>query len=233
VSPTSRDTFERDDRRFDYTAMLLMSLLDQGHYDLVAFYSPGTDVFNHRLSHAQYRQMSEGRFEGALPAQFAATYEKLDGFLATLIKRLPEANFLVLSDHGVAPIYSVTKAISGSRVRYLERADEAALPGHLRQRADLSHLHSRHGTFLAFGPDVKPGHRGAVSMYDIAPTILGYLGVPLARDFRGSPIPEVVPAPASSLVDSYVGSVANERVEAPSELSNEAAERLRALGYIE
>jgi predicted AlkP superfamily phosphohydrolase/phosphomutase len=224
---------QRDERRFDYTAQLLFGLLEQGTYDLVVFYTPWTDVFNHRLSHAQYRQMLEGRFEGELPAQFAATYEKLDGFLGTLRERLPEANFVVLSDHGVAPIYSVTKAVSGSRVRFLEPADEATLPAHLRQRTDLGHLHARQGMFLAFGPDVKAGRRGPTSMYDVAPTILAYLGVPLARDFRGSTIPELVSAPAAGLVESYAASVANERVDVQRSLTDEAAERLRALGYIE
>jgi hypothetical protein len=233
VAPKTPEVFEKDERRFEYTSSLMLRLLEEQQFDLVVFYTPWPDIFNHRLSHSEYQQMLAGRYEGAWPTRFVATYEKLDAFLGTLVKRLPEAHFLVLSDHGVAPVYSVTKAVSGSRVRFLEPTDESALPSHLRLQTDLGHLHSHSGTFLARGPEVRPGRKPSVSMYDIAPTILAYLGVPLARDFRGAPVSELQSGAATTFVDSYRDSVANERVEMQRSLSDEAAERLRALGYIE
>ncbi|HEY0583067.1 MAG TPA: alkaline phosphatase family protein, partial [Chloroflexota bacterium] len=45
--------------------------------------------------------------------------------------------------------------------------------------------HTRHGIFIMAGPHTRAGPREDVPIYDIAPTVLDILGVPIPADMRG------------------------------------------------
>ena len=107
------------------------------------------------------------RFGHVLPSQ----YGEADGIIGREIGRLrPGDLLLVLSGFAVEPI--------DPGKRLLERAfGNAALNG--------SHERAPDGFLLAFGSEVQPGHLTRASIADIAPTILYYLGVPVAHDMDG------------------------------------------------
>jgi predicted AlkP superfamily phosphohydrolase/phosphomutase len=48
--------------------------------------------------------------------------------------------------------------------------------------------HARHGLFILNGPGVAPGKREGVTLYDVAPTVLAALGVPVPEDMIGKVI---------------------------------------------
>jgi hypothetical protein len=48
-----------------------------------------------------------------------------------------------------------------------------------------THERAPDGFLLAFGTAVAPGHPARASLLDLAPTILYYLGLPVARDMSG------------------------------------------------
>jgi hypothetical protein len=52
---------------------------------------------------------------------------------------------------------------------------------------DFSGTHERapDGFLLAYGASVQPGRRSRGSVVDVAPTILYFLGLPVARDMDG------------------------------------------------
>ena len=48
-----------------------------------------------------------------------------------------------------------------------------------------THENAPDGFLLAYGTDVEPGRRTRGSLVDIAPTVLYFFGVPVARDIDG------------------------------------------------
>jgi predicted AlkP superfamily phosphohydrolase/phosphomutase len=89
-----------------------------------------------------------------------------------------------------------------------------------------------HGPGIAADTELPLGH-----VLDIAPTVLGLLGLPIGRDMEGRFIAEALDGQASadlelSWVDSH-GAAPTYREARPENLTPEALERLRALGYVE
>lgn len=204
------DATSRHEREFDYFAALTLEILKGHSFDFVTFYTWVTDSFNHGLSVAEYEAILQGRFESPLTRRFLEIYEKIDAFLAELRRVRPDANLIIVSDHGVAPAYE------------------------LRQRK-LLHGRGPAGIFIAHGPDIRPGPgSAAISMYDIAPTVLFYFDVPVARDFKGRIVTELFSVSSTPrYVDSYDPIVPNARVQGPHGEIDGVRERLKALGYLE
>jgi predicted AlkP superfamily phosphohydrolase/phosphomutase len=53
--------------------------------------------------------------------------------------------------------------------------------------------HTRHGIFIMAGPHMLPERRDEVPIYDVAPTVLDLLGVPIPAAMRGRPIARRAP----------------------------------------
>ncbi len=61
---------------------------------------------------------------------------------------------------------------------------------HIRRQDARSGSHSPHGFLLVHGPEVPSGHVGyGHSIYDIAPTVLQFAGVPIPSHMDGTPLP--------------------------------------------
>jgi predicted AlkP superfamily phosphohydrolase/phosphomutase len=77
---------------------------------------------------------------------------------------------LVVSGFGMEPL--------GPEKRILER---------LLGNSELTGSHERapDGFLLAYGSDVEPGRRPRASVLDVAPTVLYFFGLPVARDMDG------------------------------------------------
>ena len=92
---------------------------------------------------------------------------------------------------------------------------------------------SINGVLFARGPGIPAGDStGSVSIRDVTPTILAWLGLPVADDMDGRPA-AFLRREASERIASY-GHLAIERVsQAPSGVEDEIIEQLRGLGYVE
>ena len=89
------------------------------------------------------------------------------------------------------------------------------------------------GVIFARGPGIEPGSSpGHTSVFDIAPSVLAWLGIPIPEDMVGRPAPFLrVPDPGR--VASY-DDLPIERLETGgSGTETEIVEHLRALGYLE
>ena len=107
------------------------------------------------------------RYGAVLAAHYAAADETIGRVMATL---RPGDLLLVASGFGMEPM-SVGK-------RLLERA-----VGTPEQSG--THEGAPDGFLFAFGSDVKPGRHPRASVVDVAPTILYFFGLPVARDMDG------------------------------------------------
>ena len=161
--------------------------------------------------------------------RFSGTVEAVYGYQDELLGRLlglvgSDGCVLVVSDHGF---------------RWGEdRPDE----GDLVEIGKAHYWHRREGIFVAAGPGIRRGHRlENASVLDIAPTLLRYLGAPVARDLDGSPLVDLFEAEwveehPATFADSY-GRPRKEGTGDPFEggaraFAEEQERRLAALGYL-
>lgn len=90
------------------------------------------------------------------------------------------------------------------------------------------------GIFIASGPSFRSGvDLGAVTLYDIAPTVLHALGLPVGRDLPGEVLEEAlaVERPIRWVETYETGSRPRRYLESP--LEDRIREKLRSLGYIQ
>jgi hypothetical protein len=139
-------------------------------------------------------------------------YAYTDALLARLIEHFDADDLvMVMSDHGFQGV----------------TLPEARLTGH--HQDDGASV----GVWFARGPGIPPGSSTAGStIYQVLPTVLTWMGLPVADDLVGAPADFLALAPARR-VASYEGAPI-ERVEVgPSGHEREILEELRALGYLE
>jgi hypothetical protein len=183
--------------------MLLLTGIDRASHVLWAGMEP-SDRYppNLRLADAE-RAAARATLEGY--------YEATDRLLAPLLERYgPEDLALVVSDHGFEAA-SVFGVLTGGH------QGEAAL----------------HGVLFARGPGIVPGDSpGLVSVLDLTPTILAWLGLPVGADMDGGVARFVRELRVATVPTHDVGTV--ERLaEGRSGAEEAIVEELRALGYVE
>ena len=137
-------------------------------------------------------------------------YEWTDRRRATLVDLVdadPDTLLIVLSDHG------------------WEREPDG----------NYNHNHAPPGILILYGADVcredcRP--LGEASVYDIAPTVLERLGLPLSEEMPGRPLPAFDhPNPVQTV--AVYGPPLHRGGVVGSELDAEMNEKLRALGYLD
>ncbi|MEK7282966.1 MAG: alkaline phosphatase family protein [Acidobacteriota bacterium] len=165
---------------------IALDLLERGAREarparLFAVYFQGVDEVNHRFAHCSPPRDAlcpEGdyrRFKDAV-SEF---YRYQDAILGEVMQKAGKATVVVMSDHGFAS--------GGSRPRDVKPFIEG--------RPGL--WHDLTGVFIAHGPLIKRGEVPTVTLYDIAPTLLYLLGLPVPEDMHG----KVVEA---ALADDFV-----------------------------
>jgi predicted AlkP superfamily phosphohydrolase/phosphomutase len=185
--------------------------------DVTFVFLPGID----RVSHAlwgnieppdlyppQLRPTDEDRAGGVRALQEYYTYT--DALIGRLIAPFgPDDLVMIVSDHGFE---------AGQALMLLtgEHETDAAIDGVLFVR----------------GAGIAKGGKAQMTLYDVAPTLLSWLGIPPGRDMAGQPadfVSKAGPAPAAS----YDG-IPIERVRVGSAgREGEIVEQLEALGYLE
>ncbi len=198
-------------------------------FDLTAVYFEGIDMMGHRFQHCM-----PPRLAICPPEDFARFRDAVTGFYVrqdaligeVLTAAGPEATVMVVSDHGF-------KSGAG-------RPTEV-LPFTTQQPVEWHH---EEGIFILSGPAARAGERlpAPATLFDIAPTLLYLVGLPVAEDMPGRVLLEAIdPAftrshPARS-VPSYEPLGSRPEVVTATGPGAEEAERdllasLRALGYI-
>ncbi len=187
--------------------------------DLMMVFLPGID----RVSHVLWGAIEPAeayekppRFEGGQREHtrwaLERYYEYTDALIGLLAARYgPDALVMVVSDHG----FEASRGLG------------FLTGGHNSPQ-------SIDGVVFASGPGIGVPERGRrTSVNDVTPTILTWLGLPVARNMDGRP--------ASFLLDARVEYVASydgnpiERLDpvVPSGAEDEILDQLRALGYLE
>jgi hypothetical protein len=185
----------------------------------VNFYTHQPDSYQHWY----WKWFQPGRFFGAGGAAYAENHDRIpglyrdfDAFLGRLLARMgPDTVVIVASDHGHSPT--------------------------IVDRLYTQHWHGPPGILLMRGGPVRRGDvlQGA-DIYDVYPTVLYLLGLPVPRDAEGKVLlealdPAFVRAHPVRTVPSYGGLGLSPRLPGAKRdgTANEREiEKLKALGYI-
>lgn len=150
-------------------------------------------------------------YAGTVEAFYLYADEWLGRILAL---RPPDTGVLLLSDHGFEPEDNV--------------------------RRTGNHLSAPPGIFVVAAPGVRPGRVfESATLYDVMPTLAAVLGLPLARDLRGTPqaawfTREAWAALKIERVARYdPGGRYVPDIPVPDETERELLEQLRAIGYVQ
>ncbi len=209
-----------------YHAIALELLRDQA--DLTLVYYEGTDTVGHLFARYLPPAMPAvgadevERFGDALPEFYAYADELLGELLAAAA---PETTVILVSDHGF----------------FTGEARPAADPSDFTMGAPQ--WHRLYGVVAGAGPGIRARAtiEGA-TIFDVAPTVLALLGLPIPGDFAGRPIPALLPPgvepirPAATQLASFE-ELPRARAEeagraASAEMDEERLRELVALGYI-
>ncbi len=207
-------TFEED----GLVAKIALEIESELRPNLLMVYFKGIDNVSHQLWYGvepaelypeDWRRSDEQR--AAAAATLETYYEYTDALIGLLVARYgPEDLVMVVSDHGFE---------------------------HVPNKSFVSGRHwtnkARWGVLFARGRGVRREEEpGRVTVHDVTPTILAWLGLPLARDMDGRPAP-FLDLPTRDPIATY-DTTPIERVGArDSPAEGAILERLRALGYIE
>ncbi len=187
---------------------------------LSAVYLRGVDFVQHF-----FWQYADPEPFGGVPEEDISAYgEVIDSYYVytdVLLGRLLEAlgndiNVIVVSDHGFKPRRDLD-------------------PG----RPQLTGTHDVAGVIIASGPAFRAaGAIDGATIFDIAPTALAVMGLPVGEDMDGRVLTEIIrqehmAVHPLSFVPSYEPAVGRERGEVGSTMDDSIREQLKSLGYIE
>ncbi len=218
------DRFIRAYRRDSFFLEAADRVLADGRLPDVAFvYLRGTDD----VQHGFWKFMDPEPFEDGVPEQqqrdFGRVIERYWAWTDKAVGRILEhydedTLVLVISDHGAGP--AVGKFL-------------VETPSYLH----LSGSHRQRGIVIAHGPGVRRGETiEESSVYDITPTILHYLGLPVADDMVGTVTtglfePSIGEREPARVATYETGGSVAEDIE-DKEVDEKVLEHLRSLGYI-
>jgi len=201
---------------------IALYLLKEKKPEVLAVYFEGPDIIEHFF----WRYMEPEYFSGVSEREkerFGETirnyYQVIDDYIGELrASAEPGTAFLIISDHGME--------------RVIKEGSEALHSGsHAQKHPD--------GIMIFSGPGIKAQRDKMVqgaSLLDITPTILYYLGLPVAEDMDGEVLMELfteefLKSHPLKLIPTYEKK--RKRIkEQASPLDSEMVKKLRALGYI-
>jgi predicted AlkP superfamily phosphohydrolase/phosphomutase len=187
--------------------------------DLLMVFLPGIDRVSHRLwgalepESAYPQPIFTPEQRGASAEALRRYYEYTDALIGKLLKSYgPDDLVLVVSDHGFE---------AGGGMIFLTGEHKSAK--------------AANGVVFACGPDVvPPDDKRPVSVNDVTPTILAWLGLPLGDDMDGKPASFLaVDAADIARVPTHDTRPVERRDAAPSGAEESMLEQLRSLGYLE
>ncbi len=200
--------------------------------EVFAIYLQGTDVVSHyywgyQTSEGFTVSAEDERMYGRVVRSY---YAFVDGVIGSFLDAAPEGTAaLLISDHG----FETKRDL---KVRW-ERGEAIRT---LEGNKDVPWDHGTDGAIIFAGPGIKSGHRtGDLSVVDIMPTLMAYLGQPVAEDLDGRPAlslfeEDYLSAHPVEWVASYeTGEARGDDIPMASPMDEGIKEKLRSLGYIE
>jgi len=197
-------------------------LYDRNRPDLLALYIEGTDEIGHIFAASTPPKLRCAKDEDL--ARFGRVvetyYGAIDRILGQWMRRAQEdgATLVVHSDHGF---------------KWGEDRPCGFASGNW---ATAAFWHRFDGVFAAWGARVRPSpERGAVSLFDVAPTVLGLLDVAADPKMPGQPIAAAFADLPRRQKTDELSKIVVRRVtagEITTEQANEYTKKLLALGYL-
>jgi predicted AlkP superfamily phosphohydrolase/phosphomutase len=205
-------------------ARIGLALLERDRPDLLAIYFRGIDFTSHAfwMFHEPgaegYHPRARERITPELLASFGSMIERYYAYQDEVLGRFLAAAdadtlVLVVSDHGFGPgrnFYDANWFLSGT--------------------------HRAEGIIAAWGANVRPSARiPDATLFDVAPTVLAALDLPVGRDMEGRVLGEMFERPPEVHTVASHDPGGPRPAQAPIESPDRDAlrERLRALGYLE
>jgi len=228
--PREADLIKEAEEEFKFTEAVARAAVASDTFDIVTIYTRWIDTFNHQMTLADYDEIMAGRFSSPRPADLLAALVHIDELLGHVRSRLPNSNIILLSDHGLQPVFRGTRWPAGDvNILSAEGIDRVSFP----VRRVLQHLYASPGLVVASGPDIAAG-TGVVRPEDIAPSLLSHFRLPRGRDMRGTSLPGLGGRTEALIeIETYDHAVPNARVDAGMAADLDGVrERLRALGYL-
>ncbi len=147
---------------FEWQSAMALDVIARGKQPrFLNLYSHQPDA----LQHESWRGYEPRRYPGTAPAEdkgaIEALHQRFDQFLAAITATAdPGTVFVLVSDHGHSPT--------------------------LIHQLDTQHRHGPAGVVMIWGPGVRAGAELDVpSIYDVTPTVMALLGLPLPREAAG------------------------------------------------
>lgn len=214
----NRDVLSRQYRTDAEVTRVALGVIADHDPDVMLVFLPGIDRVSHWLwgnlepaeKYPETLRPSDGeRVAGA--AALRRYYEYTDELIGLLVADYsPEDLVVVISDHGFEAQVSLMLLTGGHDT-------PAALDGVIFARG--------HGIARGLSP-------GRLSVFDVAPTVLAWLRIPVSRDMPGRPARFLGLEPAPRIA-SYDGLEVERIHDAASGREEDIVEHLRALGYLE
>ncbi len=223
---------------------MALQLLDKGQPDLTGVFLVANDPVSHCFWHfyepEAYPQGVDPEKAARLGRLIPNFYKHNDAYLGELLKHVaPDTVVLVVSDHGfdASRQLPALKALPG--LFEGSEAERAAMNGMVA--VGQSGKHQLDGIVIAAGGPIRRGIPVSATQYDIAPTVLALLGLPVPRDMPGRVLeellePDFLAAHPVQRIASYEPLIDKQAVVAASEAAvtddEEKKDMLRSLGYI-
>lgn len=200
-------------------------LRQQSRYDFTTLYIQGPDLLSHQFWQ-EFTMMIDGRAKPGSAAWKKADhivryYKFVDEMIGVYDKTLRAKNetVMIISDHG----------FEDKKKPILTKVSDDKF-------AKQQFWHRKEGILIANGPRIKPGTKIAgATIFDIAPSILGYFGLPVAQDMQGTPQPALCGCAPDNLakVKSYETQVAKKSDVRESPYDQAILKHLNDFGYIQ
>ena len=212
--------------RDEFATRLGEATLGSGEFDLVVAYLRGPDAVGHKFWRWHYERgwpRLARTLYGEPDADLAAlgpVVERMNDRVDTQLRRLLEAagepvNVVIVSDHGMT----------------------AFAPSSAEAEAETGN-HHRAGLVLLSGPAFRSEARvHGASVYDVLPTVLYLLDLPVPADLPGRVLEEAIDsewAGAHPLrrIASFGPKETGDTTPVPTQADDDVLEELRALGYV-
>jgi len=209
-----------------------LAMLKRFRPDVLAVYLQGTDVVSHYYWGYQREEgfevsPSDERLYGRVVRNY---YRYVDDVIGSYLAEVGEDTpVMIVSDHGFETKRDLKERWErGERIRTEEGGK------------DVPWDHGVDGIFIMSGPGVRENNRlPDMSVVDVTPTMLAYLGLPVAEDMDGAP---GLAALEESFLEEHpvmfiptyeTGGPRGDETPMESPMDEGIKEKLRALGYIE
>ncbi len=218
---------------------MVLHLLDKEQPDLTGVYLIALDPICHTFWHFYEPEKFKGvdtekaNRLGQLIPNFC---EHNDRYLTQLLEKVDSKTVVIIvSDHGFKASGRVPKTVSAEQFDSLKKESMKEKIVAVGQ----SGIHDLNGVLIAYGPAIRKGFKvKKAHIFDITPTILALMGLPVPEDLDGRVLVEMFdplfmknhPIQVCSSFEHYFK---RKKIKISKDIDDkESLDKLRALGYI-